>query len=203
MNRFFKSNRFAATFFALFLSILLAGCSSGPGLEEEVPMQDTLAVQDTSDQVEEPHEIVVEEETTNDSLLSFEEDSLTAIDSERLRLEEELQTARRELQVVYFLYDQSELSGEAREILQQNAEILRRFENRPIVVEGHCDERGSTEYNLALGERRAATVKQYYINYGLPAELLRTISYGEERPEISGTGEEIWARNRRAVTRLP
>lgn len=69
-----------------------------------------------------------------------------------------------------------------------------------VTVEGHCDERGSTEYNLALGERRAATVKQYYQDFGIDPKQIKIISYGEERPAVQGHSEKAWAKNRRAVT---
>lgn len=102
------------------------------------------------------------------------------------------------LKDVHFDFDRSELTDAAREILNANAELLKKSPDVKIQVEGHCDERGSTSYNLALGERRAASVKDYLVSLGIPADKLSTISYGEERPLDPGQNEEAWAKNRRA-----
>jgi peptidoglycan-associated lipoprotein len=99
---------------------------------------------------------------------------------------------------IFFAYDQSFLSEEAQSILERNAGWLRSHSEPQILVEGHCDERGSVEYNLALGERRAQSVKDYLINMGIGKDRLYTISYGKERPFAFGHTEEAWAQNRRA-----
>jgi peptidoglycan-associated lipoprotein len=103
-----------------------------------------------------------------------------------------------ELSDIFFAYDQSFLSEEAQSILERNAGWLRSHSEPQILVEGHCDERGSVEYNLALGERRAQSVKDYLINMGIGKDRLYTISYGKERPFAFGHTEEAWAQNRRA-----
>ncbi|MEW6378848.1 MAG: peptidoglycan-associated lipoprotein Pal [bacterium] len=102
------------------------------------------------------------------------------------------------LKDVNFDFDRSELTDTAREILNANAELLKKSPEAKIQVEGHCDERGSTSYNLALGERRAASVKDYLVSLGISADKISTISYGEERPLDPGQNEEAWAKNRRA-----
>jgi len=101
---------------------------------------------------------------------------------------------------VFFALDSSELSAEGRATLERQAAWLKQYANVGITIEGHCDERGTREYNLALGERRAQAVKNYLVSLGVPAERLNTISYGKERPAVVGSDEEAWAKNRRGVT---
>ena len=101
---------------------------------------------------------------------------------------------------VFFAYDKSDLSGEGQQILQRQAEWLRRYPNVTVTIEGHTDERGTREYNLALGERRAQAVKNALTALGIPAGRIQTISYGKERPIIVGSNEEGYAQNRVAVT---
>lgn len=104
-----------------------------------------------------------------------------------------------QLETVYFDYDSHTLSPVARQTLERNAGLLRQEAGLAVIVEGHCDERGSDEYNLALGELRATTVKGYLVTLGVAAERLKAISYGEERPAVSGNDEAAWAKNRRAA----
>lgn len=101
---------------------------------------------------------------------------------------------------VYFGFDQYDVSAEARETLKSQAIWLNNNPKITTTVEGHADERGTREYNLALGERRASSAKNYLSALGVDASRLKTISYGEERPEVTGSNEEAWAANRRAVT---
>ena len=102
------------------------------------------------------------------------------------------------LEPVFFDYDSSDLVAEAQAVLEANAEILGRFPTWVITIEGHCDERGTAEYNLGLGERRALTAREYLIEMGLPVSRLRTVSYGKEFPFDPGSNEAAWAKNRRA-----
>ncbi len=101
---------------------------------------------------------------------------------------------------VFFAYDSSELSAESRAVLEKQSAWLQQYANVAITVEGHADERGTREYNLALGERRAQAVKNYLVSLGVPAARLNTISYGKERPAVMGADEASWAQNRRGVT---
>jgi peptidoglycan-associated lipoprotein len=101
------------------------------------------------------------------------------------------------LEAVYFDYDVSELSMAAQATLSMKAEIMRANPTVVIRIEGHCDSRGSSEYNLALGQRRAAAARQYLIDRGIPASRIQTVSLGEERPAMQGETEAAWARNRR------
>lgn len=102
------------------------------------------------------------------------------------------------LKRIHFDFDKYDIRPQDAEILKQNAEVLKRFPTVKIQIEGHCDERGTEEYNLALGERRANSVRNYLISLGIVADRITTISYGEERPLDPAQNEEAWAKNRRA-----
>ena len=101
---------------------------------------------------------------------------------------------------VFFAFDSSAISADSAEILNTQVKWLKKHENVNVVVQGYCDERGTREYNLALGERRANAVKQYLASQGVAADRISTISYGKERPAVLGNNEAAWAQNRRAVT---
>lgn len=104
---------------------------------------------------------------------------------------------------VFFDTDVYALSAEARSILDAQADYLVRYPNVSVTIEGHADERGTREYNLALGERRANSVRVYLESRGVAPARMTTISWGKERPEVAGSTEAAWAQNRRAVTVLP
>jgi peptidoglycan-associated lipoprotein len=99
---------------------------------------------------------------------------------------------------IYFVFDKSTIEPEAREILKRLAGLLGSNKNYSLVVEGHCDERGTVEYNLALGQRRADAAMKYLVDLGLDKESIKTITYGKERPLETGHDEEAWTKNRRA-----
>ncbi len=101
---------------------------------------------------------------------------------------------------VFYGYDSASLSAEAQHTLERQAAWLKQYNNISVTVEGHCDERGTREYNLALGERRAAAAKKYLIGLGIASNRISTISYGKERPAVIGSDESAWGQNRRAVT---
>jgi len=103
---------------------------------------------------------------------------------------------------VFFALDSSTLSGEAQATLDRQAGWLKENSGVNIVIEGHADERGTREYNIALGERRATAAKNYLVNLGVAASRLSTVSYGKERPAVMGSDESAWSQNRRAVTVL-
>ena len=105
-------------------------------------------------------------------------------------------------QMVNFGYDSYELDGRARGILDSQAAWLAKYPSTKITVEGHADERGTREYNIALGERRADAVKTYLAGKGFAAANIATISYGKERPLVEGSDESAWAQNRRAATTI-
>ena len=103
---------------------------------------------------------------------------------------------------VFFAFDSSALTDNATEVLDTQVKWLnaRKHKNVNVIVQGYCDERGTREYNLALGERRANAVKQYLVSQGVAADRISVISYGKERPAVLGNNEAAWAQNRRAVT---
>ena len=101
---------------------------------------------------------------------------------------------------VFFNYDSAELDTDAQELLQDQVAWLKQYSDVSVIIEGHCDERGTREYNLALGEKRAQSVKNYIINLGISADRVSTISYGKERPAVVGSNDGAWAQNRRSVT---
>ncbi len=100
---------------------------------------------------------------------------------------------------VFFAFDSSELSSDARNTIDRLAAWMQRNPGVSLTIEGHADERGTREYNLALGERRANSVRQYLVALGIAPTRLGTISYGKERPAVLGSNEAAWAQNRRAV----
>jgi len=101
---------------------------------------------------------------------------------------------------VHFCFDCYDLNADARATLQKQAEWMKTNGNVTVMIEGHCDERGTREYNLALGNRRASAVQDYLSSLGVSADRLTTISYGKERPHNPASDETAWAENRRAVT---
>ena len=101
---------------------------------------------------------------------------------------------------VFFAYDSSAISAKSADVLNTQVKWLKKHDEVNVVVQGYCDERGTREYNLALGERRANAVKQYLISKGVAANRISVISYGKERPAVLGNNEAAWAQNRRAVT---
>lgn len=136
------------------------------------------------------------------------QDSIAAAELARRQAEERDARARsaraREVleMVVYFELDSEQLSAETQDRLRTKAAILRANPSIEIRVEGHADERGSTEYNIALGQRRAESVRTFLTGYGITANRVSTISYGKERPAMEGSNETAWARNRRAEFQL-
>ncbi len=124
-----------------------------------------------------------------------------AMEEARLAEEQRAREAARSQFVnehVYFAFDSAALSPGAQDILRDKAAYMTENPDVSVTIEGHCDERGTNEYNLALGERRAQSVKSFLVDLGIGAERMSTISYGEERPADPGHDETAWTRNRRA-----
>ena len=118
---------------------------------------------------------------------------------ERERLMRETAAAREVLEeIVFFEYDSDEITGRAEDLLRMKAAVLEANPSVRMRIEGHADQRGSTEYNLALGQRRAEAVRAFLANYGVDPDRFATTSYGKERPLVDGDGEAAWSRNRRA-----
>lgn len=123
-----------------------------------------------------------------------------ALEEERLR-EERAQMAAREKfenEDIHFEFDKSRLLPEAQDILRDKAKWLMANPSATVIIEGHCDERGTNEYNMALGDRRATSAKSFLVDIGVAAQRMTTISYGEEKPLDLGHNEDAWAKNRRA-----
>ena len=102
------------------------------------------------------------------------------------------------LRPLFFALDASDVSAEGQQVLQANAAVLKKYPGMQITIEGHCDERGTAEYNLALGERRALAAKNYLVSLGFPADKVKTVSYGKEFPFDAGHDDNAWSKNRRA-----
>jgi peptidoglycan-associated lipoprotein len=135
------------------------------------------------------------ERMRNDSVTLVEE----AAARDRRAREAAVAVARDALtDIVFFEYDSDEISGRAEEALRLKAAVLAANPNVRLRIEGHADQRGSTEYNLALGQRRAEAVRAFLANYGIDPDRFTTVSYGKERPLAEGDDEESWGRNRRA-----
>ena len=110
--------------------------------------------------------------------------------------------ANPELRPVHFGFDRYYLDEAAREILRQNAEVIKKKPEWEVLVEGHCDERGTVQYNLALGQKRAQVTRKYYLMLGIPGDRIATISYGEENPVCREATDECWLKNRRAEAKI-
>ena len=141
----------------------------------------------------------------NTSTTSEDEASTAAADSTASDFEGIISGSYEDLVVnigdrVYFSYDSFELDDDAKELLQHQAAWLKQYNKTSIIIEGHCDERGTREYNLALGEKRAQAVKNYLSGLGVIDWRLNTISYGKERPAVIGSADAAWGQNRRSVT---
>ncbi|MFO7577931.1 MAG: peptidoglycan-associated lipoprotein Pal [Pelovirga sp.] len=166
------------------LVLLASGCAKKPAVVEEAPAQPTQVV------TEQQASSVAETEIT-DSAVSAEEAAAAA-----------RRAAASGLQRIHFDFDKSDLTEEAKGILVNNAGLLRAAPNVDVLIEGHTDERGSDEYNLALGERRAIAARNFLVSLGVSGDRLRVISYGEEMPIALDRNEDGWAQNRRAEFKI-
>ena len=145
--------------------------------------------------VDEEEELIVEREEIKG--LGGEEITEEELEAARKKVAELRKKERIKLSNVYFDFDDFSLSEKAKKTLVEDAAWLMNNSQESVVIEGHCDERGTEEYNIALGERRASSAKRYLINLGVKSNQLSTISYGEEKPSDPGHDEQAWAKNRR------
>jgi peptidoglycan-associated lipoprotein len=166
------------------LSLNLAGCKRNPGSET-----DPNAGDGSTEQVENTHQFDPNANPANPD--PGTNTNGTDVDGPGAELE-------RRLRPVFFHFDRSDLTQESRDTLTENARVLRETPGFDIVIEGHCDERGTNEYNLALGDRRARAARDFLVTSGLPASRFSIVSYGEERPFEFGHDERSWSQNRRA-----
>ncbi len=163
----------------IFVSLVLTGCATGDNTPSPAPQ----STDDTRDST--PPPAVDEPEEVSDF-----DDMGRPVDPRTGRLLD---------RTFYFDYDRATISPSDLAVLEIHAQLLNRNANKSVVIEGHCDERGTREYNLALGERRSDAVMRFLTTAGVSSRQIETVSYGEERPEDPGHDEAAWQRNRRAV----
>ena len=170
--------RFMAALWLLMAALAVAGCSSKGSVDPVPPEEET-----TPEVQPAPPPAPVEEEPRD-------------FDAAGNPLDRNGNPLAR---TYYFDYDKAVLKPSDLASLELHAQILRRNPDSRVILEGHCDERGTREYNLALGERRADAIRSFLLSAGVAARQLETVSYGEERPEDPGHTEAAWSRNRRAI----
>jgi peptidoglycan-associated lipoprotein len=172
--------------------VFFASCAKKTDVED--PMEIQMAAERARAEAELERQRRIAEENLQGSRLSE--------DAEADRIREGTERTRFLDAKIYFDFDNSSLSEDARIILLDQARWLKQNKDASTVVEGHCDNRGTEEYNLALGSRRAQSVKDFLVHAGVEPSRIVTVSYGEERPAVRGNTEEAWSKNRRAEFRL-
>lgn len=176
-------------------ALLAGGCAKKEVIKTEEPMASSAAVsmpvkakqQQERVEIKETPQPSVAEEVLKES--AAQKAALIKVD--------QAGELKKGLEIAYFNFDSANLSEQARKSLVKNADLIKKTDNAKIRVEGNCDERGSDDYNLALGEKRAKEASQYLVNLGIPAERLTAISYGKEKPADADHDEASWAKNRR------
>lgn len=178
--------RMIALLAALSMTALVAGgCASNEAVKTEAPAAATVKAETPKP---------VQPKTEEKKQAPETQVAIQAADSQPVKTVTEVSA----FETIYFDFDSSDLRQDARNTLTKNAEmLLKSRQAAKIKIEGHCDERGSAEYNLALGERRAKSAMQYLITSGVQPDRLSIISYGKEKPAVQGSDEEAWAKNRR------
>jgi peptidoglycan-associated lipoprotein len=168
---------------------LMTGCAKKPVVQETETAKEKVATTELS-----PADRDRREATLDDQAVKVEESLL----QEKLLADKIAQAIKESFSDIHFDFDKYSLSSEARDRLKGQSAWLKKNKDYKLVIEGHCDERGTTEYNLALGERRAHEAMKYLVELGVDAKRMRTVSYGKEKPLDPGHNEEAWAKNRRA-----
>ncbi|AJE03927.1 peptidoglycan-associated lipoprotein Pal [Geobacter pickeringii] len=184
-------SRFVAV--ALCGAALMAGCAKQEMVKKDEPIAPTQTKAAPQQPVakQEPQNAAVKEQP-------IRQDSVKEAASQKAAAEDSaLAALKAALQTIYFDFDASTLSDAAKGNLSKNAEVLKKNPTAKVQIAGSCDERGSDEYNLALGEKRAQAAKKYLVTMGVAADRLATISYGKEKPAEPGHSEAAWAKNRR------
>ena len=182
--------------------MLMTGCAKKAVSKDEGLVagdQKAAAAQSEADAKKKEAEAAAKEEATRKLAAEQQKEDVKELalkrDAAAAAAAEKEQTA---FEDIYFVFDKSTIEPEAREILKRLAGLLGSNKNYSLVIEGHCDERGTVEYNLALGQSRADAAMKYLVDLGLDKESIKTITYGKERPLDPGHDEEAWAKNRRA-----
>lgn len=175
-------------------TLIFAGCAQ----KKVAPPQETLATQDQLDA------------RKDDKLKTQPKDEIRKVPGGESITERELIKAKpddiesriveiqKTLRDIYFDYDKYDLTEESKNTVKELSQILTKNKNIKVIIEGHCDERGTNEYNLGLGDKRANAVKNYLMSLGIPSKRIETVSYGEEKPLCKENNEACWAKNRRA-----
>jgi len=177
--------------------LMIVGCGGDKAVEEEAAAGQEVTVDSgatTGDSVSGTRL----DEGAADSAISTGVDDAAAT-AEEIIDETDASAALLSERKIYFDFDRSEIKPEFREVLRAHANYLASNPDASLAIEGHCDERGTREYNMALGERRAFSVKQFLSLQGVSNDQIRTVSFGEERPDVEGHDESAWKWNRRAV----
>jgi peptidoglycan-associated lipoprotein len=181
--------------------ILVLACSSlmllSSCAKKQVGVGETQVATEPSEPGKQPAEPAAKEEGHAER----EKEKERQAEQEAIR-KKQMEIEAFESENIYFDFDKSEIKPEAQATLKEKAEWLKQNPEYSVRIEGHCDERGTNEYNLALGERRANAAKKYLISLGVSEDRIRTISYGEERPADPRHNEEAWAKNRRDEFKL-
>jgi peptidoglycan-associated lipoprotein len=183
----------------LVMAILVAGLFLTVSCAKKTIVSDATTIEDQE-------KIKTEAEASAQAVAQAEEERIAQqrlddqMAQEKALTEAKMQAAKKRFQNqdIHFEYDSSQLSSMAKTVLQEKAAWLKANYSASVAIEGHCDDRGTTEYNLALGERRASASKAYLVNLGISAARLSTISYGEEQPLDSSKTEQAYRKNRRA-----
>ena len=172
-------------------TLMVTGCSNKEVVKQEEPMVQTVKPVEPAKPITQSTTTPTVTESAKPIVAAAQPQASTAPDTGKTAAEAAFET-------IYFDFDKSDLSPAARDILSKNAAVLQNAQpNAKIRIEGHCDERGSAEYNLALGERRAKSALQYLLTLGVKSDRLSIISYGKEKPAVQGNDEAAWAKNRR------
>jgi peptidoglycan-associated lipoprotein len=180
---------FIITIFILCIGLIMMGCPKKTVVKEEPSVKKEEAAKIEAAKKEEAAKIEAAKKELEKSLVAKKEPGIEGVVFESSLLKD-----------IHFEFDKYDIRPGDAAILKGNAEVLKKYHKVKIQIEGHCDERGTNEYNLALGERRANSTKNYLLSLGVSPERVSTISYGEERPSDPGHTEEAWAKNRRAHT---
>jgi peptidoglycan-associated lipoprotein len=187
-----KTGLWLGVFLCIILGWFLLSCSKKEIKSEGIVSKPPTTAEDEAEKAKKRVRI------TEQELSEREQREKALREEEARRLKEASEKARFESEDIYFEFDQYILSDSAKKNLDKKTQWMKQFPAAKALIEGHCDERGSAEYNLALGQKRADAAMQYLISLGISADRLSTISYGKEKPIDSRSTEEAWAKNRRA-----
>jgi peptidoglycan-associated lipoprotein len=179
---------FITTILILCVALIMMGCPKKTVVKEEPSVKEEAKIEAAKKEEGAKGEEAARKELEK-SLIAQKEPGIEGVVFESSLLKD-----------IHFDFDKYDIPPGEAAILKGNAEVLKKYHKVKIQIEGHCDERGTNQYNLALGERRANSAKNYLLSLGISPERISTISYGEERPLDPGHTEEAWAKNRRAHT---